>query len=242
MVPQFRVSDAARPPLRIGILFDSPRTSAFFARVIEDIQASNFGRIELLVYRKTNTASDPAKNKSRYVNWKGRLLDSGTRKRILYEMYQRFDQTNRPANDPLNQVDCSERLAGIESIHVEPIGKKFIHRFADEAVEQIRSKNLDVILRFGFNILHGEILSSARYAVWSYHHRDNDFYRGGPALFWELYEQTPLSGVLLQVLTEELDGGLVLCKSLFSTQQTLSLAKNRYVPYWGATDFVIRKL
>jgi hypothetical protein len=74
------------------------------------------------------------------------------------------------------------------------------------------------------------------------HHGDNDFYRGGPALFWELYEGSPLSGVLLQVLTEELDGGLVLCKSLFATQQTISLSQNRYVPYWGSTDLVIRKL
>jgi hypothetical protein len=42
--------------------------------------------------------------------------------------------------------------------------------------------------------------------VWSYHHGDNEFYRGGPPHFWELYEKAPLSGVILQVLTEELDG------------------------------------
>jgi hypothetical protein len=242
MVPQFRVSNAARPPLRIGILLDSPKVSAFFARVIEDIQASNFARIELLVYRKKSAPSQAVQRKSRTANWIERLLDSTKRKRILYETYQRFDQKNRPTNDPLNQVDCSAQFAGIESMEVEPIGKKFIHRFPDEAVERIRAKDFDVILRVGFNILHGDILNSARYGVWSYHHGDNDYYRGGPALFWELYEGAPLSGVLLQVLTEELDGGLVLCKSLFATQQTLSVSKNRYVPYWGATDFVIRKL
>jgi hypothetical protein len=242
MVPQLRVSKAARSPLRIGILLDSPRISAFFARVIDDIQASNFARIELLVYRKKKAAPQAAEKKSRVGNWRERLLDPAKRKRLFYETYQRFDQRNRAANDPLNQVDCSERLAGIESIEVEATGKKFIHRFPDDAVEQIRAKDLDVLLRFGFNILHGEILHCARYGVWSYHHGDNDFYRGGPALFWELYERAPLSGVLLQVLTEELDGGLVLCKSLFATQQTLSVSKNRYVPYWGATDFVIRKL
>lgn len=242
MVPQFRVSTVARPPLRIGILLDSPKISAFFARIIDDIQASNFARIELLVYRKKKASPQAAEKKSRVGNWRERLLDPTKRKRLLYETYQRFDQRNRSTNDPLNPVDCSERLAGIENIEVEPIGKKFIHRFPDDAIEQIRAKDLDVLLRFGFNILHGEVLNCARYGVWSYHHGDNDFYRGGPALFWELYERAPLSGVLLQVLTEELDGGLVLCKSLFATQQTLSVSKNRYVPYWGATDFVIRKL
>ena len=54
----FRVSNADRPPLRIGILLDSPKLSAFFARIIEDIQESNFARIELLVYRK-KTAQIP---------------------------------------------------------------------------------------------------------------------------------------------------------------------------------------
>jgi len=139
-------------------------------------------------------------------------------------------------------VDCSSLLAGIESIEVEPIGKKFVHRFPAEALEKIRSKDLDVILRFGFNILSGDILTAARYGVWSYHHDDNDFYRGGPPHFWELVEKSPLSGVILQVLTEELDGGLVLCKSLFTTEQTTSASVNRYTPYWGSTDMVIRKL
>jgi hypothetical protein len=240
MVPQFRFSPAARPPLRIGIMLDSSKPSGFFAQVIEDIQASNFAKIELLVYRRKTSA--PKAPKSRLGNWSERLLNSTKRKRLLYEMYQKFDQPNQGPNHPLTSVDCTDRLAGIERIEVEPIGKKFVHRFPDDALDQIRAKNLDVILRFGFNILHGDILKAARYGVWSYHHGDNDFYRGGPALFWELPEHSPLSGVLLQVLTEELDGGLVLCKSLFTTQETLSLAKNRYVPYWGSTDMVIRKL
>src|SRR6202007_2537062 len=124
----------------------------------------------------------------------------------------------------------------------EPLGKKFVHRFPDDALEIIRSKDLDVLIRFGFNILHGDILQAARFGVWSYHHGDNEFYRGGPPHFWELYESAPLSGVVLQVLSEELDAGLVLCKSLFATQKTLSVSKNRYAPYWGSTDLVIRKL
>ena len=142
----------------------------------------------------------------------------------------------------LPRVDCRSLFSGIETLELEPIGKKFVQRFPEEAVEKIRAKNLDVILRFGFNILHGEILRAARYGVWSYHHGDNDFYRGGPAHFWELLEGSPLSGVILQVLTEELDGGLVLCKSLFATEPTLSVSRNRETPYWGSSDMVIRKL
>jgi hypothetical protein len=238
----FRFSSADHPPLRIGILLDGTKLSAFFARILEDIEKSNFARIELLVYRKKALQAPRPQPKSRLGAIQHRLLAPNLRKRALYDAYLRFDQRAKPANHPLDVVDCASMLAGIDNIEVEPIGRKFVHKFPPEALEQIRAKDLDVLLRFGFNILSGEILTSARYGVWSYHHGDNDFYRGGPPHFWELVEKSPLSGVILQVLNEELDGGLVLCKSLFTTEQTTSASVNRYTPYWGSTDMVIRKL
>ena len=48
--------------------------------------------------------------------------------------------------------------------------------------------------------------------------------------------------MILQVLTEALDDGLVLCKSLFATETTISVSRNRYPAYWGASDMMIRKL
>jgi len=242
-VAPWRFSPADRPRLRIGLLLDSRELSLFYARIIEDIQASNFAKIELLVFRKT--ATPPAAN-HRAGSWMGscgrRLFDAKLRQRSLYSLYLRLDRRKKPPNHPLDQSDGSNLLAGIESITVEPIGSQFVHRFPEDALDKIRSKNLDVLIRFGFNILRGDILKAARYGVWSYHHGDNEFYRGGPSHFWELQEGSPLSGVILQVLTEELDGGLVLCKSLFTTQPTISMSVNRYAPYWGSTDFVIRKL
>jgi len=237
------VSPAPKPPLRIGLLLDGVKLSRFFAKIVEDIRASNFARLELLVFKKASPSAKPEhKAGPKAFRALNRVLDSKMRKRLLYDEYVRLDKRMKASNHPLDQVDCSEMFAGVDRIEVEPIGKKFIHRFPDDALQQIRAKNLDVILRFGFNILHGDILNVARYGVWSYHHGDNDFYRGGPPHFWEIYEGAPLSGVILQVLTEELDAGVVLCKSLFATEQTLSVSRNRYPAYWGATDLVIRKL
>jgi hypothetical protein len=243
MVPQFRFSPPSRPPLRIGILLDGPVLSAFFARIIEDIQASNFAKIELLVYRKTTPDPKPANPpKTAAGKLANRVLDPKLRKKALYDLYLRMEKRRKSANHPLDSVDCSTRFTGIDTLEVAPIGKKFIQRFPAEALEKVQAKNLDVLLRFGFNILHGEILQAARYGVWSYHHGDNDYYRGGPPHFWEIYERSPLSGVILQVLTEELDGGMVLCKSLFTTAGSFSVTQNRFAPYWGSTDMVIRKL
>ena len=240
----YRISPANRAPLRIGLLLDSrDEIPAFYARAIEDIKASNFAGIELLVVRKPTAKPKPSKPpNSPALRFLRRLSDPKLRKRLLYDLYLRLDARMKPANDPLAMVDCRGMLSGIENFDVEPAGKAFVHRFPAEALEKIRSKDLDVLMRFGFNILHGDILQAARYGVWSYHHGDNEFYRGGPALFWELREGSPLSGVILQVLTEELDGGLVLCKSLFATEHTLSLSRNRYTPYLGSSSLMIRKL
>src|SRR5437660_325646 len=241
----YRISSANRAPLRIGLLLDSQeKTPAFCAAIIEDIRASNFAGIELLVIRKPvlGSSAPNRQTNSRALNLLRSILNPKLRKHFLYKLYLLLDARMKPEHDPLATVDCRDLLSGIEMIEVEPLGKKFVHRFPDDALEIIKSKNLDVLIRFGFNILHGDILKAARYGVWSYHHGDNEFYRGGPAHFWELWEGSLLSGVVLQVLSEELDGGLALCKSLFATEGTLSVSRNRFTPYWGAADMIIRKL
>jgi hypothetical protein len=89
--------------------------------------------------------------------------------------------------------------------------------FSDEDVAAIKSANLDFILRFGFNIIRGEILNAAKYGVWSFHHDDEKKYRGGPPGFWPVYNSDPASGAIMQRLTGKLDAGIVLKKAWLKT-------------------------
>ena len=77
--------------------------------------------------------------------------------------------------------------------------------------------------------------------MWSLHHDDNRSYRGGPALFWEMYERNPESGTVLQILTDALDGGKVLYRSIAPTNFA-SLYKNRRATYWKSAEFMMRRL
>ncbi len=113
---------------------------------------------------------------------------------------------------------------GISPLHcapvemtVMPIYKGISTYFSDEDIEKIRSYNLDFILRFGFDIIRGEVLKSAKYGVWSYHHDDERIVRGGPPGFWEFMRKTPANGVILQQLTDELDKGLIIRRLQFDT-------------------------
>src|SRR5256714_14534341 len=235
-------SPATKPPLRVGLLLNGTILASFCARIIEHLQASNFINLELVVCKKPSSSAQSPEAKGVLSSIARRLFNSKIREHTLYDLYVRFDRRKKSRNHPLNEVDCTRLLAGIDSIEVDPIGQKFVHRFPPEALERIRAKNLDVLIRYGFNILRGEILTAARYGVWSYHHGDNDYYRGGAAYFWEVLEGNPVSGAILQVLTEELDAGKVLYKGLFATHAGVSQVRNRVQPYWGASTFVIQKL
>ena len=117
-------------------------------------------------------------------------------------------------------------LSGIDAYRVEPpewghlpslvcqpaMKGRWSQYFKEEDVERVRSFHLDFILKFAFGIIRGEILDAARFGVWSWHHDDEEKYRGGPPAFWEIVNRDPVTGALLQRLTERLDGGVVLKK------------------------------
>lgn len=238
-------SPSKAPPLRIGLLLDTPVLSCFFAEVVGHIVNSDFAKIELLIYNNDvlRKASEKKPPKTLAKQIFSVLADSTKRRRILFDLYRRFDARNvDPATDPDQPVDCSGQFIGIKCIRVKPENRRFVQRIPGPAIQEIREAKLDVLFRIGFKNLRGEILQAARFGVWSYHHGDHQFYRGGPAYFWEMLEKNPNSVASLQVFTAEVDAGLVLCRGLFSTQDGISRARNRIQPFWGSTTFAIQKL
>lgn len=238
-------SSADRPPLRIGVLVDGDGLAAPFAAVVNQINRSNFARVELVVRNglSADQPAEPALPSGRLRKLLALLRDPVRRKKLGFALYTRWDQARAGAAcDLISLCDAAPLFAGVEQITARPIVKGFVHRFTDDVVRAVRERDLDVLLRFGFNIIRGDILRSARYGMWSYHHGDNDFYRGGPAHFWELYEGNPCSGVVLQVLNEELDNGLILDKAIACTVTDASHAKNRVRPYLLGAHMMIRAL
>lgn len=231
-------SRANGPKLRIGVLVNSLTLPAWVRHILAGIAASNHSELAYVIEHVAETGKPAA-------GWSSLLRDSTRRRHLLFDRYQRWDSGRHappPLQDPFRLEDCSDLLGSLPRLRAKPLPGKFVHRLNDRDLAQLAEWSPDVLLRFGFNILRGPVLRSARYGVWSFHHGDNNVYRGGPAHFWELVEQAPLTGVLLQVLTEELDGGMVLAKGLVRTEHGISLVRNRFNPYWMGTQFVTRKL
>ena len=120
--------------------------------------------------------------------------------------------------DPLNACQptiCSTGSPSSPSCR-NGVGR-FSQYFPADAIAELRRHDLDVLLRFGFGILRGEVLDVARYGIWSFHHDDERVIRGGPPSFWEVDDGLATTGVLFQRLTDKLDAGVPLARATFRT-------------------------
>jgi hypothetical protein len=59
--------------------------------------------------------------------------------------------------------------------------------------------------------------------------------------FWEVIDRNPVTGSILQILSDQLDDGLVLSRS-FSATNTLSVLRNRNYFYWMSASLLPREL
>jgi len=224
--------------LRVGLLIDSFDQPAWVAALIDDITSSNIAAVSLVVRNASPTVAPPPPGSlaTRMRRW------YANRRSLLFALYERLDQRKfGTADDPLRLTDVSGSLASVPVIDVVPRETRFSDYFTDLDVDRIRAYDLDVALRLGFRILRGRALRIATYGVWSYHHGDNIVNRGGPPGFWEVMQDEPVTGSVLQILSEDLDAGRVIYRSHASTAR-LSVTKNRAGYFWKSSAFVIRKL
>ena len=223
-----------KPPLRVGLLVDSLTQPRWVSNIIKEIKSSSIADICLVVKNEATAPDQPRGRLQAY--WKNRNY-------LLYALYERLD-ARRPVNetDAFEDVDVSETLGDCPVVGVTPVMKKFSDWFPEESIETIRSYDLDVAISFGFRILRGEALRIAKHGVWSYHHGDNLVNRGGPAGFWEVMDASPISGSVLQVLSEDLDNGEVLDRTWLRTSDRFSVRLSKNNLYWRSSSFVMRKL
>jgi hypothetical protein len=220
--------------LRVGLLVDSLTQPRWVSQIIHDIASSGIAEICLVVKNEATAPDQPRGRLQTY--WRNRNY-------LLYALYEKLD-ARLPLNDAdaFEDVDVQELLADCPVVGVTPVMKKFSDWFPEKAIEQIRAYDLDVALSFGFRILRGEALRIAKHGVWSYHHGDNLVNRGGPAGFWEVLDASPISGSVLQVLSEDLDNGEVLDRTWLRTSDRFSVRLSKNNLYWRSSSFVMRKL
>jgi hypothetical protein len=163
---------------------------------------------------------------------------------LLWRVYQRLRIRGRLECD--RPTDLSARLAGVRAITCTPeLRGRYSQHFREPDLAAIRAAAPDLILRFAYNILRGDILTTPRLGVWSFHHGDLERYRGQPACFWEVRRGDPVTGVTLQRLTDALDAGIVLRRAWtrtmlksFPRSRSAALLSTADLPALACRDFL----
>lgn len=220
------------PPLRVGLLLNSTTVPAWVVRMVEQIESGGHARIALLVLRQPDGPA-PAMPRP--------ALPSRLAAALLRRINRWFTEHVPRLPDPFAPSPLDARLMHVPRLEVAPQTTRWSDRLTEPDLATIRGHELDVLVRIGFRILRGGVLQAARHGVWSFHHGDNEVNRGGPPGWWEVMEDWPVTGCTLQVLSEDLDNGLVLDRTWGATESA-SLADSNARNYWKALSMIPRQL
>jgi hypothetical protein len=192
--------------IRFGIMCDGSTLASWERQVVDRLLATPNVSLQLLII-EGHAAGKPQSLASRVAR-----VNS---KRLLFTAYSKllYKPTAIRRTSIADLVACTPARTCV----VELKGK-FSQYFSEADITAVANYKLDFILRFGFNIIRGKMLTTPRFGVWSFHHDDEMRYRGAPPCFWEIYNNDPVTGAILQRLTDKLDGGVVLKKGYFRTK------------------------
>lgn len=216
--------------LRIALLINDYVQPAWAAEMIERLQTSEACEVVGFVL--------PANPQPRLSPFK-KLSSNG--RYLLYKLYAVIDRMafQRGEKDPFIRRDV--RQGDAPEIRL-PVRRTMFRDFVEKQdLGELEKLKPDVLVRLGFRILSGPILTLARYGMWSYHHGDNRVNRGGPAGLWEVINREPTTGLTLQILSEDLDAGKVLYRGLSKTYPW-SWHGNKCHYYWKSVFILPREI
>ncbi len=218
--------------LKIGLLMDSFGQPEWVHRMLTIIKESDYAEITLVVLNDAPAPPTKGAVKKFTDNY-----DS-----LLFVGYRALEnKLFVPQPNAFKNHDTTALLSEIPVIKAIPRQTKNSDFIESDALQKIQEAKPDVMVRLGFRILRGGILTAAKHGIWSYHHGDNFTHRGMPAGWFEVLNHHPVTGSLLQVITEDLDNGDVLYRS-WSCTDHLTINRNRNNFYWKSLAFLPRKL
>ena len=202
--------------LKIGILADNLYQSGFNGEILNLITKNeNFEIKAVILNRKPD-------KRNRFLNLFKKFSIFRIFEKSLLMLIYKFEKylynlKNSSTKFSFKSLDLNK--AKIDVIHFTPeIKKNNFFYYGKNDLEKIKNLDLDVIIRMCSGILKGEILNIAKFGIVSYHHGDNDIYRGMPPGFWEVFYKESSTGFIIQKLNEQLDNGEILFKGFVATK------------------------
>lgn len=195
-------TDNSKTTLKFGLLCDNLTLQRWQVMAIDSLIKNNI-QLAVVVLNA---------NKSEKISL-FRKIKNYPYQKLLFRIWSRY------LFKPKSKIseDIHELVSDIPILECKTEQKKISTYFFESDIQKIKQLNLDFLLRFGFDIIRGDILESAKYGVWSFHHDDEMLFRGTPPGFWEIVYGHHTNGIILQKLTNSLDKGFILKKVYLKT-------------------------
>src|SRR5262249_38705297 len=144
---------------RIGLLLDEPKIPWWIAPAIIAARERGIATVALAIIRRA-----PRETHLQIP----RLLRWWKHRSVLgFALLERLERYRTRRDELPGDLLLETSFESIPRLVVEPMTTRFRDAISEADVETIRSYELDVLLRIGFRILRGPILTTARHGTWS---------------------------------------------------------------------------
>lgn len=210
---------------------DSSTIPAWTYKMLERIVSNENLEIVLII---NNTVIQENNDSLIKKTWSNRNL-------LLWILYSKFEnKLFRPKPNAFEKKIVHD-IVQCDNLNIKTKKINDSHSFTTEDLDKIRNYNIDVLINLCFVSLTGPILSTPKYGIWSYCHGDRSKNRGGSPGVWEVFKNQDKVGVILEILSEDLDGGVRLTTS-YSATEKLSINRTNNNSYWKSVSLLPRKL
>lgn len=125
-------------------------------------------------------------------------------KHLLYYVLNAISLKN---NKYTRRVDY--KYSGVDTINFDSIYEGNWQYIPEDISKALKDYDIDVVIKFGMGLLKVDA-NLQDIPILSYHHGNPSKYRGRPAGFYEIMHDEDSSGLIVQKISNKLDGGQVL--------------------------------
>ena len=208
---------------RIGILLESTESNKHLYETVRALAESGEAELFLLKYRKEEPKGLSGHLRSRL---RFRRLWRAIELAFFHFIIGMEFKLLSVAYPKIREHYETRRLDSLSRNEVVELAPTFsnsglVVQLAEADIQTLKALNLDLIVRDNaLGCSQGGIITAAKDGMLSLHHGDNRRNRGGPAAFWEVYQREPSTGFVIQILTGELGGGVVLFRGNVPTRRS----------------------
>ncbi len=209
--------------IKIGLFLENKYIPAWAYRTIEKTIHSDFAKLTLLVFHQNQNLQTKNHRTAHY--WFNRL--------------DHFIFSPRP--DASAKKNIYDLCKLVRKITVRPVEVDGSQTFNSDDIKKLHDNKVDVFIKLGFGLLHKDVLSTAKYGIWTFYFKNGQINQDKPSNFWEYCENKNETEAGLKILGDKPSNDLILCRSWFRTNKLSSIG-NQNACYWNSTPFLYREI